>query len=59
MGEEVARFIRFCGFAFDKNKNNFLNQTCAWFLEIDPVRIVGMHVRVCMCLRLRLLITRA
>ena len=21
----------------------------AWFLKIDPVRIVGMRVRVCMC----------
>ena len=30
---------------------------CAWFLKIDPVWIVGMHVRVCVCLRPRLLIT--
>ena len=31
----------------------------AWFLKIDPVRIVGMRVRVCMCVcpRPRLLIT--
>ena len=35
----------------------FLNQTRAglpvraWFLKIDPVRIVGMRVRVCMCVR--------
>ena len=29
----------------------FLNQARAWFLKIDPVRIVGMHacVRVCVC----------
>ena len=27
----------------------------AWFLKIDPVWIVGMHV--CVCLRLRVLIT--
>ena len=32
---------------------------CAWFLKIDPVRIVGMHVCVCVfaCPRPRLLIT--
>ena len=44
----------------------FLNQAraghrpvCTWFLKIDPVRIVGMHVCLCMrvCLRPRLLIT--
>ena len=31
----------------------------AWFLKIDPVRIVGMGVCVCMfvCLRPRLLMT--
>ena len=31
----------------------------AWFLEIDPVRIVGMRacVRVCVCPRPRLSIT--
>ena len=29
----------------------------AWFLKIDPVWIVGMRVRVCVCLRPRLLIT--
>ena len=35
--------------------NNFdfyvllLNQACAWFLKIDPVGIVGMRIRVCMC----------
>ena len=36
----------------------FLNQACAghspvhaWFLKIDPVRIVGMRVRVCVCVR--------
>ena len=28
---------------------------CTWFLKIDPVRIVGMHV--CVCPRQRLLIT--
>ena len=22
---------------------------CAWFLKIDPVRIVGMRVCVCVC----------
>ena len=34
----------------------FLNQAragprpvCAWFLKFDPVRIVGMRVRVCVC----------
>ena len=27
----------------------FLNQARTWFLKIDPVRIVGMHVRVCAC----------
>ena len=43
----------------------FLNQARrparAWFLKIDPVRIVGMRVRVCACVcvcpRPRLLIT--
>ena len=44
----------------------FLNQAraslwpaCAWFLKIDPMRIVGMCVRVCVhvCPRPRLLIT--
>ena len=28
-----------------------------WFLKIDLVRIVSMHVRVCVCPRPRLLIT--
>ena len=23
----------------------------AWFFKIDPVRIVGMRVRVCVCMR--------
>ena len=42
----------------------FLNQAhaglwlaCTWFLKIDPVRIAGMRVFVCVCLRPRLLIT--
>ena len=35
----------------------FLNQARAWFLKIDPVQIVGMHVCVCVCLHPRLLIT--
>ena len=28
---------------------------CAWFLKIDPVRIIGMRVRVCayVCVRAR------
>ena len=30
-------------------KGTFLNQVRAWFLKIDPVRIVGMRVRVCVC----------
>ena len=29
----------------------------AWFLKIDPVRIVGMRACVCVCLCPRLLIT--
>ena len=35
-----------------------LRLTCAWFLKIDPVRIISMHVRVCVCVypRPRLLI---
>ena len=46
--------------------NDFLNQARAglwparaWFRKIDPVRIVGMHVCVCVfvCPRLRLLMT--
>ena len=32
-----------------------LNQTCAWFLKTDPVRIVGKHA--CVYPRPRLLIT--
>ena len=35
----------------------FLKQARAGFIKIDPVRIVGMRVRVCVCLRPRLLIT--
>ena len=46
----------------------FLNQACAglwparaWFLKVEPVRIVSMCVYVCVCLRVcpppRLLIT--
>ena len=27
----------------------FLNQARAWFLKIDPVRIVGMLACVCVC----------
>ena len=27
----------------------FLNQVSAWFLKIDSVQIVGMHVCVCVC----------
>ena len=30
-----------------QGKAGFLNQARAWFLKIDPVRIVGMRVRVC------------
>ena len=26
-----------------------LNQARAWFLKIDPVRIIGMRVHVCAC----------
>ena len=42
--------------------SNFLNQARrrpahAWFLKIDPVRIVIMHVRMYVCPRPRLLIT--
>ena len=29
--------------------HKFLNQARAWFLKIDPVRIVGMRVCVCVC----------
>ena len=29
----------------------------AWFLKIDPVWIVGMHLCMCVCPHLRLLIT--
>ena len=29
--------------------NAFLNQARAWFLKINPVRIVGMRVCVCVC----------
>ena len=39
----------------------WLNQAHAWFLKIDPVRIVGMRVHVCACVcvcpRPKLLIT--
>ena len=28
---------------------SFLNQARAWFLEIDPVWIVGMRACVCVC----------
>ena len=27
----------------------FLNQARAWFLKIDPVRIVGMRACMCVC----------
>ena len=33
----------------DSVESAFLNQVRAWFLKIDPVRIVGMRVRVCAC----------
>ena len=29
--------------------HTFLNQARAWFLKIDPVRIVGMRACVCVC----------
>ena len=32
-------------------------QPHAWFLKIDPMRIVGMRVCVCVCPRPRLLMT--
>ena len=55
-------------FVLDSIQNNtlLLNQAhaslwpaCTWFLKIDPVQIIGMHVRVCafVCPSLRLLIT--
>ena len=31
------------------DNSTFLNQARAWFLKIDPVRIVGMRVHVCAC----------
>ena len=56
--------LNFCylpNFVLDSIQNNtlLLNQARAWFLKIDPVRIVGMRVRVCayVCPRPRLLIT--
>ena len=43
------------------NLCNLLNQAHTWFLNIDPVRIIGMHacmcVYVCVCPCPRLLIT--
>ena len=33
------RYVIFCN----------LNQARAWFLKIDPVRIVGMRICVCVC----------
>ena len=44
------RYVIFC------KKKSFLNQALAWFLKIDPVRIVGTRVCVCLCPRPRLLI---
>ena len=41
MGEEVARFIRFC--------HNVGKTYKGWFLKIDSVQIVGMRARVCVC----------
>ena len=58
-------FDRFLLQGADRNWRQacFLNQTGAglwpahaWFLKIDPVRIVGMRVCVCVCPRPRLLI---
>ena len=57
-----------CVFTWRTQENytfmGFLNQarTCrrparTWFLEINPVQIVVMHVCVCVCLHPRLLIT--
>ena len=44
----------------------FLNQARAgrrparaWFLKIDPVRIVGMRIRVCMCVRVCVSVPKA
>ena len=31
----------------------FLNQARAWFLKVEPVRIVSMCVYVCVCVRPR------
>ena len=36
---------------YENNIYKFFNQACAWFLKVDPVRIVGMHVCVCVCVR--------
>ena len=36
---------------------HLLNQARAWFLKIDPVRIIGMRVSVCVSRRPLLLIT--
>ena len=48
----VIRISTCCGYIFTIL---FLNQARAWFLEIDPVRIVGMRVcvRVCVCVYVR------
>ena len=37
--------------------NHFLNEARAWFLKIDPLRIVCMRVCVFVCPRPRLLLT--
>ena len=37
---------KICGFWIFKPGT--LQPACAWFLKIDPVWIIGMHVRVCM-----------
>ena len=44
---EILMSNNFCVVEF----NEFLNQARAWFLKIDPVRIVCM--RACVCVRAR------
>ena len=65
MVQLVSTFTHMCTVYLLNQAHTSLQPACAWFLKIDPVRIISMRVHmcacvcvcVCVCLRPRLLIT--